>query len=762
LTLNVLPVNVEPAVVQASILPFESSDQLRDLWDKHRETHFFRRRRAEIIAIPVSTTGRQLGGTTCPIDVSRESGFAADLVRRAIIEHLVGIKRMVLEDRPIEFLGSENLLKRWCGEAVKLPDWMQIKELWEVSVRVVWLETDMPVVTAAFGVRLKKFVEASCAEILAAGIRVEGMYVAVREPHKNRRCLPFRRLVGRVESVGSNGVIRLADYREGFSEVSAASVFPEASWGVFDRLIEHYGGNAAASVRGILDVRMPELRHGPTKLNRIVDITNYFRRQTLQLLDNCRCSFGELLSQGQPGFPRIAKTHPPVYVFDPNGRKTDTWHDRGLDINGPYHSSHFPKSSPRVVVICQASKKGRVEQAIHKLLNGITVPGLDARGKRQPFAKGLIRKYLLRDVKVEFETTDSPTFADYDKAARRALEKATPQSPIHLALVQIDEQFHQLPAHANPYLATKSVFLSNQVPVQEFEYETIAQADAQLAYTFNNMALATYAKLGGVPWLLKADPAMAHELVVGLGSASISESRLGDQERVVGITTLFSGDGQYYLANVSKSVPFQDYPAEMLASIRASLEQARKAMNWQDGDLIRLVFHAFKPLKDDEARTLAKMMNSLGNYQADYAFLHLVEHHPYQLFDEAQQGEWFAPTKSVKGVYAPERGRYIQLSRNEAVLTMTGPRDVKQPIDGLPRPLLLRLHRESTFTDMPYLANQVSRFALHSWRSFFPSPLPVTMQYSDLIARLLGLLAKLPKWNPDVLLGQIRESRWFL
>jgi hypothetical protein len=185
-------------------------------------------------------------------------------------------------------------------------------------------------------------------------------------------------------------------------------------------------------------------------------------------------------------------------------------------------------------------------------------------------------------------------------------------------------------------------------------------------------------------------------------------------------------------------------------------------MNWQDGDHIRLVFHGFKPLKSDEAKSVAKIMTGLGNYQPDYAFLHLVQDHPFQLFDEAQEGIWCGQGIPKKGVYAPERGRYIQLNRTEAILTLTGPSDVKQPADGLPHPLLLRLHRESTFTDMPYLTNQVARFAMHSWRSFFPSPLPVTILYSDLIARLLGHLARLPKWNPDVLLGQIRESRWFL
>jgi hypothetical protein len=47
------------------------------------------------------------------------------------------------------------------------------------------------------------------------------------------------------------------------------------------------------------------------------------------------------------------------------------------------------------------------------------------------------------------------------------------------------------------------------------------------------MALASYAKLNGIPWLLKANPTIAHELVIGLGSANIGERRLGERERFV-------------------------------------------------------------------------------------------------------------------------------------------------------------------------------------------------------------------------------------
>jgi len=71
--------------------------------------------------------------------------------------------------------------------------------------------------------------------------------------------------------------------------------------------------------------------------------------------------------------------------------------------------------------------------------------------------------------------------------------------------------------------------------------------------------LATYAKLNGVPWLLRMNRTDAHELLIGLGSAEVREGRLGERERVVGITTVFGGDGDYYLSNVSKAVRMDKY-----------------------------------------------------------------------------------------------------------------------------------------------------------------------------------------------------------
>jgi len=370
----------------------------------------------------------------------------------------------------------------------------------------------------------------------------------------------------------------------------------------------------------------------------------------------------------------------------------------------------------------------------------------------------------LEDATTDFYETDGPAAASYQKAVYRVAEVQTEQDFRYaLALVETEERFHDLHGANNPYLVAKAEFMSLQIPVQQFEIETTEIPDSRLQHALNNMALATYAKLGGVPWLVRAHMPIAHELVVGMGSARISNSRLGETHRVVGITTVFSGDGNYCVSNVSKAVRFEDYAAELLSSLKDTIERLSKSMSWQPKERIRLVFHAFKPLKDAEELAVKSLIANLGDYDVEYAFLHVVEDHPILLFDEAQKGEPAYDGKNgVKGVFAPERGRFLRLSDHEVLLTLTGPRDVKQVSDGMPRPVQLRLGRGSTFNDMTYLTRQVNTFACHSWRSYFPAPLPVTILYSELIARLLGNLSTVPHWNPIHLLGRTGEGRWFL
>jgi hypothetical protein len=230
-----------------------------------------------------------------------------------------------------------------------------------------------------------------------------------------------------------------------------------------------------------------------------------------------------------------------------------------------------------------------------------------------------------------------------------------------------------LSVNQNPYFITKESFLAHQIPVQEFEIETAQKPDRQLQYSLNNMALATYAKLNGIPWLLKANPTIAHELVIGLGSADIAEGRLGGRERYVGITTVFSGDGNYHLTNVSRAATADNYQAVFLDALQKAVSKVRQDMNWQAKDHVRLVFHAsFKQFNKEEVNAVKKLMAELGDYEVEYAFLQLSAQHPYLLFDRRQEGAIVFETKRKKGEYTPKRASTLQLSNRDVILCLTG------------------------------------------------------------------------------------------
>jgi hypothetical protein len=760
--LNVSPVVFDDAEVRVGVLPYESGDQLALLRSTHGATHIFRRvEGTRIEAVAVIAGASDVGDSFKTVKLKNELGLAAALMRNALIGHLHALPRKVYDFRPVTFLAEEsreNLLRQALPSGPTCPDWLSVCPMFEADVRVFHFDRQEPFVGMCLNVFTRRKITRTCDQLLAAGFRVEGYYVGQQFPSSDRRIQPRFRLAGQVERV-EGGRLVLSDHRPEEEAIDAADAHIEAA--AFEPLVRHVLGGAAGAALERLDGLLTTFCTGPARLERLRAICGYFCDRRLEVVPGVTCHATGYLSQTDKArFPRIDKAPPVVYVFDPCGSKTDTWHDRGMDNFGPYSAPTFTPTRPRICVVCQRDHKGRIEQFVRKFLRGFTSPG----SKRTPFAKGFVRKYALEDASTDFYEADGASAVAYQKAVYRAVAAQTEQGfRYDLALVETEERFHDLRGATNPYLVTKAEFMSHQIPVQEFEIETTDIPDSRLQYVLNNMALATYAKLGGVPWLVRAHLPIAHELVIGMGSARVSDGRLGEAQRVVGITTVFSGDGNYCVSTLSRAVRFEDYAAELLASLKNTIGRLSRSMGWQPKEHVRLVFHSFKPLKEAEEEAVKALIASLGDYDVEYAFLHVVEDHPILLFDEAQKGEpAYDGRGGVKGVCAPERGRFLRLSGHEVLITLTGPRDVKQASDGMPRPVLLRLGRGSTFNDMTYLTRQVNTFACHSWRSYFPSPLPVTILYSELIARLLGNLSTLPQWNPIQLVGRIGEGRWFL
>ena len=432
---------------------------------------------------------------------------------------------------------------------------------------------------------------------------------------------------------------------------------------------------------------------------------------------------------------------------------------QGVRTYGPFLFTQNPRNEPTIVVLCRKSARGRVEQFVTALRDG--VEGDDGR-----FSNGLVGKFRLTGVRIHFVEINSDTGEDYAEAASSALDELT-QTP-ELALVQLSDSHKQVPPSENPYFIVKSRFMRSGVPVQAIRLETIEQENGRI-YKLNNLALGSYAKIGGIPWVISTRGVATHELVIGIGSSEIGTSRLSEWTRYIGFTTVFQGDGRYLVWETTREATYEDYPEALLKSLRKSIRFVQMQNRWEIRDDVRLIFHVYKPLKRIEIKAVKQLVEELLiDYSVEFAFLDVSHYHQFQIFDQSQLGVTYGSygtwgSSPRKGVFVPKRGTAILLGPNLALLQFVGPRDVKHSEQGIPRPLLFELHRDSDFSDLTYLVRQAFHFSFMSWRSFFPSHEPVTILYSRLIANMLGNLKTVPDWDKAALdLMRDRRAMWFL
>jgi Piwi domain len=761
LNLVTVDVSIETKLI-VGIQPFDK-DKLGHLRDEHRGNYFFKRGGEDgnsIHAIALKPDLPPLGDQTEEQELRSAHWLLAPLTLEALLRFFVEKERPILKLRPLRILSQQpsSLFPSDSG----LPDWLQRRVVLTFETRSVRKANKDTTVYLACGVGTRNIIDAACTKMLADGLPLVGRYVETRCDADDPRVQGYLRLAGRVTGIRGSQLI-LEDHGDGPPSIEAANAYLEPRLENIALCVNHYAGSRAARVLEQTDAAANKLLSGPERLNFINKTFEYLRKQTIEVSPGAPLVLGPLAGSKLASLPsRSEHISKPRLVFDPSGTRTDTWNERGLDQNGPYDQRTFTPKQLRIAVICHAAHEGQVDAFLGKFLDGMPDVETGPRDSpRTPYAKGFIRRYALEAPKLRTFTAENASVAAYTAACRRAIEAATDGGfEWNLAIVQIDYDFRELPGPDNPYFATKAIFLKSRVPVQEVTLETMSFPDHQLVFSLNNISVATYSKVGGVPWLLKSHPTVAHELVVGIGSQTISTSRLGSRERVVGITTIFSSDGKYLLDDRTAAVPYDQYKDELFKSLSRSIENVRSIDNWRSTDAVRLIFHVFKQMADAEAEAVNAVVEKLGLTDVKFAFLHAVDNHPFTIFDQSSKG--IRQGSGVKGAYAPERGLTMALAEGETLLCFTGPREIKLARQGMPQPTLLRLHRLSTFRDMTYLTRQAFDFSCHSWRMFTPAPMPITIHYSELIARLLAGLRYVPSWDEDTMLGPMSRTRWFL
>jgi hypothetical protein len=153
-----------------------------------------------------------------------------------------------------------------------------------------------------------------------------------------------------------------------------------------------------------------------------------------------------------------------------------------------------------------------------------------------------------------------------------------------------------------------------------------------------------------------------------------------------------------------------------------TIAELRRRFGWQRGDKLRIIFHqSFKRYKDSEAAAVKELVGQLRDFEVEYAFVTVGDDHDWKLFEPAEKGIQNFGQGPRKGAGVPARGQIVPLGPYAALLTLTGPRQLKTELQGGPRPLLVAIHHESTFKSLDYVAKQVFDLSFMSWRTFMPT-----------------------------------------
>lgn len=667
-----------------------------------------------------------------------------------------------IRHRPFAFLAQKHeLVAEATNGWQSLPSLVsqfEIRPKYELDPRLVEFEDGTLQVALILNISTRWICNADLLALQKAGIHLSGMHVVRRKPAEGQR-----RLVGRIGGIDGNTVSLSESYADA-STIPVEEVRIEGSKETFATCLQHLLGKRYRQYHSALDEAHGKLSNGPGIDKAMSTMGDFLRKQNpVTMPGGLKCDVGARIRiQNRPDFKSFIRLKPAKYCFDRSRTKLSDYAWPGLERHGPFDRESFPKRTPRILVVCPDTVAGRIGQAMLLFRDGVSSVPNSRFGSGLAGTFRLVNPELVHLTVNLFGVPSEDVSKEYRKAIEKQLEK---DSTFDAAFTIVLDEHSSLRDKLNPYLLAKSVLLSHGIPVQEARSSTLMQTPDRLQYIFQNLSLAMYAKMGGIPWTIDHGETVDDELVIGLGGAELSGSRFERRQRHIGITTVFRGDGNYLLSNLSKECSYEEYPTVLLESTTRVLSEIKERNRWLPGHTIRVVFHAYKPLKKVEiAEIISASVAEIGNEQnVEFAFLTVSQDHSFVISDSAQAG--YVPkygNKPPKGVFAPERGTVVQLGKYTRLLSTTGPRMVKRPNLPLPRPLLLHLHKQSTYRDFPYLADQVLKFTALSWKSTLPTDRPVTILYSSLIAELLGRLQSIEDWSPVVLNTKLRNSKWFL
>ena len=413
--------------------------------------------------------------------------------------------------------------------------------------------------------------------------------------------------------------------------------------------------------------------------------------------------------------------------------RLDTRAYQGLRLYGAY-DLHELKDAPRILLAYPSAGHQAAESFGEKLISGSgSYPGFarmfgmpadrtpDVEHLRLPSGQDPLSVQRLREALTWWAATDREWEPD-------------------LALVVVPHTDRWITD--TPYYVAKEFFARRAIPSQMVTEELLHDT-GRLGWSLANIALAGFAKLGGIPWVVDA---RGHDtdLCIGVGRADINDGA-GGRRQTFGYAVAFVSNGSY-LATHSRppAADETDYEQRLTSAVADALQESRSA----DLNPQRVIIHLARRTGEREIRATQRALAQAKMEDLPVAFLRIDDSSLFEFLDGSDNR------------YAPPKGLTLRLGERRALLqveslTSFGPAR---------RPLLIELDERSTVSndDFGSLVLQIFRLGHANWRGFNARSKPVTLFYGERLAELVGYMNQRGDWDPATMDARLRRRPWFL
>lgn len=296
-------------------------------------------------------------------------------------------------------------------------------------------------------------------------------------------------------------------------------------------------------------------------------------------------------------------------------------------------------------------------------------------------------------------------------------------------------------AQEDVYYKLKYIACKNGIPLQGITTELIEKADG-LKWSTSNIALGIFAKLNGIPWIMKTENKKS--IIFGLGEAH-KRNKDDEIEKYLAYSVCLDSTGLYRNINVlSNELDKMKY----LDSLKSELQKILSELDIDSID--NCVLHIPHRMKYGEYEAVKEVIEKYASTNIEFVVIKINDESPF--FGFAQNN-----------CKTPYESSYIQIDYNEYLMWFEGlqygKENVTKRVGGPLHVSFVYSNKEIDNAHQKIYLQDLINLSGANWRGFNSKNLPISIYYPKLISKFIANFRQY--FEEEISIKDLNEP-WFL